>query len=181
MNQPPAPTGQTPATTPANGKPLAKPLLLDLAGLGVDLSARVLDREGIARINPHRHEMALLDAIVWHEPSYKLGVAVWNVGHYEFWCRGHFPGKPLLPGVLQIEAGAQLGSFLFNVRHPQPRIAAFTHIDECSFRTPVTPGSTFYLLCEETKFAPRRFTSRIQGMVDGKITFDATITGMVIG
>lgn len=157
-----------------------KPLILDLQALGVDLSARVIDRRGIEVVNPHRHEMALLDAIVWKSDDNKRGVAVWNVGDAEFWCRGHFPGKPMVPGVLQVEAGAQLSSYLYNIRFPEPRIAAFTHIADCSFRNPVTPGATFYLLCEEVKFSPRRFSSRIQGMVDGKITFDATINGMAI-
>lgn len=159
----------------------AKPLILDLAGLGVDLSARAVDLAGIEAIIPHRHEMCLLDAIVWKSDDNKQGVAIWNVKDTEFWCRGHFPGKPMLPGVLQVEAGAQLSSFLYNIRFAEPRIAAFTHIEECSFRNPVLPGAEFYVLCQEIKFSPRRFSSRIQGMVNGKITFDATINGMVLG
>lgn len=158
----------------------AKPLILDFAALGVDLSARAVDLAGIQKIIPHRHEMCLLDAIVWKSDDNKQGVAIWNVKDTEFWCRGHFPGKPMLPGVLQVEAGAQLSSFLYNVRFPEPRIAAFTHIEECSFRNPVLPGATFYLLCQEIKFSPRRFSSRIQGVVDGKISFEATINGMVL-
>lgn len=179
----------TPGCSTANGGtagggrpvPPSKSLMLDLPTLGVDLAARVIDREGIARINPHRHEMSLLDAIVWKSADNRQGVAIWEVKEDEFWCRGHFPGKPMVPGVLQVEAGAQLSSFLYNIRFDKPRLAALTHIEDCSFRNPVVPGNRFYILCQELKFAPKRFSSRIQGMVDGKITFEASINGMVIG
>ncbi len=160
-----------------------KSLLLDLTG--IDLSRRILDRTGLERINPHRHEMALVDAIVWRSHDLKQGVAIWNVSDKEFWVRGHFPGKPMLPGVLQIESGAQLGVFLYNSRFPEPRICAFTHITDVAYRNPVSPGDAFFLLCQELKCSGRRFTSHIQGAVitgndptTAKVTFEAVISGM---
>lgn len=165
----------------ANGKSL----LLDLTG--IDLSRRIVDRQGLERINPHRHEMALLDAIVWHSQDFKQGVGVWNVGEDEFWVRGHFPGKPMLPGVLQIESGAQLGVFTYNSRFPEPRICAFTHITDVSYRNPVAPGDTFFLLSQELKCSGRRFTSHIQGAIitgndpaTARVSFDAIISGMTL-
>lgn len=161
--------------------------ILDLTG--IDLSRRVLDRKGLEAINPHRHEMALLDGIVWRSGDFKQGLAYWQVREDEFWVRGHFPGKPMLPGVLQIEAGAQLGVYMYNSRFPEPRICAFTHIDQVAYRNPVLPGEMFYLLCHELKCSGRRFTSHIQGMVlapgepidKAKITFGALISGMSLG
>ena len=154
----------------------AKPFLLPLHSL--DLTRRVVDREGIARMNPHRGQMALIDAILWHSANFKEGVAIKQVGPDEFWVAGHFPAKPMLPGVLMVEAAAQLGVFLYNARFPAPKLVAFTHIDRCSFRHAVVPGDDLLLLCKEVKFSPRRFISDIQGLVNGKIAFEAQINGV---
>lgn len=168
------PAGNGSGSTLAGGK---QPLFsLD----GIDLSARLLDRQQLERWNPHRGQMALVDHIVWHSPDFKCGVALKHVRDDEFWVPGHFPGRPMLPGVLMIESGAQLATFLYNARFPEPKIAAFVRLDEATFRTPVVPGDDLYLLCREVKFTPKRFSSDIQGIVDGKIAFDARITGMAV-
>jgi 3-hydroxyacyl-[acyl-carrier-protein] dehydratase len=147
---------------------------------GIDLSKRLLDRQQLEKWNPHRGQMALLDHVVWYSDDFKRGVAIKHVRDDEFWVPGHFPGRPMLPGVLMIESGAQLATFLYNVRFPEPRIAAFVRLDEATFRTPVVPGDDLYLVCQEVKFTPRRFSSDIQGLVDGKVAFDARITGMAV-
>src|SRR5262245_30507703 len=112
--------------------------LFDIAGL--DLTRRPYDRDAIAKLNPHRGEMALLDAIVWTTPDFKQGLALKQIKPTEFWVPGHFPAKPMFPGVLMIEAGAQLACFLYNVRQTVPRLVAFLRIENASFRNMVSPG-----------------------------------------
>ncbi|TVS08239.1 MAG: beta-hydroxyacyl-ACP dehydratase, partial [Phycisphaerales bacterium] len=72
--------------------------LVDLAG--VDLDTRLYGREHIEGYNPHRGEMSLLDHIVWESDDHSSGVALKIVRDDEFWVKGHYPGKPMFPGVL---------------------------------------------------------------------------------
>jgi 3-hydroxyacyl-[acyl-carrier-protein] dehydratase len=155
-----------------------KGLIFDLSD--VDLTARVLSRAGLEELNPHRHEMALIDWIIWHSPDFTRGVALKHTRDDEFWVKGHFPGKPMFPGVLMIESAAQLAVYLYNARLPAPRVAAFTRIEQAVFRAPVMPGHDLYLLCKEIKWSSRGFTCDVQGVVGDKIAFEARVQGVAI-
>lgn len=154
----------------------------------IDLAAKFRTSEQIAEQNPHRGQMALLDAIVWHAADATRGIAVKHVRDDEFWVDGHFPGMPLLPGVLQIEAGAQLACYLFNIRQSVPTHAVFLRIQDAAFRSRVEPGDDLFILCQDIKLTSRRFICAIQGLVlkpgqpvsQGAIAFDAQITGMKV-
>lgn len=146
----------------------------------IDLSARIASRDEIERWNPHRHEMSFLDSIVWTSPDRSRGVAVRQVRDDEFWVRGHFPGMSMYPGVLQIECGAQLACYLFNSRRQEPVVAAFLRIQDAAFRNKVSPGDTLYILCKDVKFGRRQFTCAVQGVVEDRVAFEATISGMAM-
>lgn len=152
--------------------------LFDLGA--IDLSARVYSRTDLERFNPHRGEMALLDWIVWHNHNYSQAVGLKHVRRDEFWVPGHFPQRPMLPGVLMIEAGAQLACFAFNARRPGSQVVAFLRIKDAAFRGMVTPGDDLYLLVNEIKCGRRQFESDIQGVVGDRIAFDARISGMTM-
>ncbi len=144
----------------------------------IDPGVVVATREQIGEMNPHRHEMALLDRVVWVDEGYSRGVGAWDVRDDEFWVRGHFPDRPMLPGVLMVEAGAQLACYLYNKHHGSSQLAAFLRIEDTVFRRSVVPGETLVILCREVKRSARRFISELQGVCDGQVTFESRIHGM---
>ena len=79
-----------------------------------------------------------------------------------------------------IEAGAQLSSAMFRKRGHAEGFLGFTHCDKAVFRGQVAPGDTLYLLSNETKSRPRRFVCDTQGIVNDRLVFEATVTGMLL-
>jgi 3-hydroxyacyl-[acyl-carrier-protein] dehydratase len=157
---------------------LPSDLLFDLSAL--DLTEVAVTAEEVGRMNPQCGAMRQLDHVIWIDDDGGRMLGVKQVTDSEFWVPLHIPGRPLMPGVLMIEAAAQLCSIFFRKRTNEKRFLGFTRCDETVFRGQVLPGDTLYLLSEEVQFTPRRFVSRCQGVVNGKLVFESKITGMVL-
>lgn len=157
---------------------MASEFLFDISG--IDLSARYATKEEVGETLLQTGDMRHLDWIVWAREDLSAALGVKQVRNDEFWVPGHIPGRPLLPGVLMIEAGAQLCSVLRQKKLGKEGFLAFTRCDECVFRGQVVPGDTLLLLALEVESNRRRFVSKTQGVVDDKLVFEATITGMRI-
>ena len=148
-------------------------LLFDLSA--IDLDATLADKEQIQAINPQRGDMHHLDRVIWTEGPHILGVK--HVREDEFWVPGHIPGRPLLPGVIMLEAAAQLSSYHTHTYVGWDGFIGFGGLNNVKFRAAVEPGSDLYLLCSLTDQRHRRVTADMQGVVDGKIAFEAQIIG----
>lgn len=156
--------------------------LFDLSS--IDLDAIAVSADEVGRINPHAGHMRHLDHAIHMNEHQSVIVGVKHVGADEFWVEGHVPGRPLLPGVIMIEAAAQLSSLLYNIRAAaqgrEPRFLGFTRCDDASFRTQVVPGDTLHLITREKSFGRRRFITDNQGYVNGDLAFEVRVTGMVM-
>lgn len=150
--------------------------LIDLAA--VDLSKIEFDSEAIAEVNPQSYEMSQLDAIVWYDSSEMLCLGYKDVTDSEFWIRGHLPGRPIMPGVIMVEAAAQLCSFYMKRIYGLEGFIGFSGIGKTKFRDTVLPGSRLYLMGHIDKIRSRQFSATVQGVVDDKIVFDTVISGM---
>ena len=131
--------------------------------------------EEIVEILPHRYPFLLVDRIVELEENKRI-VGIKNVTRNEEFFNGHFPGNPVMPGVLIVEALAQTAGILM-LRQPENRgkIPYFMSIDKVKFRTPVTPGDQLKLEAEVIRL--RASTCQMQGRayVDGKLVTEAML------
>ena len=140
-----------------------------------------LDINEIQRILPHRYPFLLIDRVVELERMKRI-VAIKNVTANEYFFQGHFPGMPIMPGVLMIEAIAQAGGALLltEIEDRDHKLMVFTGIEKARFRRPVTPGDQ--LRIEVTVLAWRRTAVRMEGkaFVEGKVACEAVVTCQVI-
>mgnify|MGYP000567541125 CR=1 FL=1 len=135
----------------------------------------VLDIQAIEKILPHRYPFLLIDRIVEMEDM--RIVALKNVTINEPFFPGHFPGLPVMPGVLIIEAMAQAAAFLVlsRVEDPKSKVVFFAGITEAKFRRPVVPGDQLRLEIDFLRLKPS--VAKIKGvaMVDGLVVAEAEI------
>lgn len=154
-------------------------LICDLEKL--DLSKVVLDRAGIAEILPHRDNLALIDAMVHMDVPNTLGVGRMDVPKEAFWTSGHFPGNPLLPGVVLVESAAQVSLILYKNGVPEirSRLVVFGGIDNVRFRGGVRPGDRVHILSKMMDMSRRAARAHTQAVVGGKLVYEGEVLAIV--
>ena len=117
---------------------------------------------------PHRYPFALVDRVIDYEAG-KSATAIKNVTINEPHFQGHFPGRPLMPGVLIVEAMAQVGGLIVTQMPDIPKgLFVFAGIDSVRFRRPVVPGDQLLINCELISIKRQRF---------GKVKGEASVGG----
>lgn len=135
----------------------------------------------IQALLPHRYPFLLVDRIKEFEPHQRI-VGFKNVTVNEPFFQGHFPGRPVMPGVLIIEAMAQVGGVLvFKSGGPVGKTVMYlTGIDEAKFRRPVVPGDQLRLEIEVLKKRPPFWKMQGKAYVDNEVVCEAVVTAMVM-
>jgi len=137
-----------------------------------------LDIEEIKKYLPHRYPFLFLDRVV--EIREKGLTAIKNVTGNEDYFQGHFPGYPVMPGVLQIEALAQASALFIVYKYKLPnRPIYFMSLEKVKFRGQVVPGDTLTIVIEEHRFGGKVARASGKGFVGDKLVIEAEMIAMI--
>jgi UDP-3-O-[3-hydroxymyristoyl] N-acetylglucosamine deacetylase/3-hydroxyacyl-[acyl-carrier-protein] dehydratase len=169
------------ATRPSHGGNVA--LARALLRAGKRTGAPVIDIGRILDVLPHRYPFLLVDRILEIEGDQRI-VGLKNVTINEPFFQGHFPGHPIMPGVLIIEAMAQVGGLLllnhFEGQNIDDKVVYFMSLDDVKFRRPVVPGDQIRFELEMIQFRGRTCKMKGVAYVDGQVVAEATMMAMVV-
>ncbi|HEY6060216.1 MAG TPA: 3-hydroxyacyl-ACP dehydratase FabZ, partial [Gemmatimonadales bacterium] len=153
--------------------------------------ARAAKRSGVPAMDigrimdvlPHRYPFLLVDRILEVEGDRRI-VGIKNVTINEPFFQGHFPGHPIMPGVLVIEAMAQVGGMLllshFEGQNVEDKVVYFMSLDNVKFRRPVLPGDQIRFELEMIAFRGKTCRMKGQGFVDGQLVAEAEMMAVVV-
>lgn len=154
--------------------------LIDLSLIDLDKPIAGIDE--IRQLNPQRFEMEQLTSILYEDRDNVCCAALKEVSDDEFWVRGHMPGMPLMPGVVMLEAVAQLSSY-FTQKHDLlgAEMVGFGGLDDVRFRGVVAPGDRLILMVKMVKTRRgRMIVAAFQGIVGDTIVLEGTLRGIPI-
>lgn len=143
---------------------------------------KTIDIERIMRLIPHRYPFLMIDRVIEVVPD-KSAVGIKNVTYNEPFFQGHFPARPIMPGVLIVEAMAQTAAVLVMEtlgRTSEGTLVYFMSIDEARFRKPITPGDTVRVHVEKERSRGNVWKFRGEARVEGQLMAEAVFAAMIV-
>ncbi len=146
-----------------------------------DIDKVIVDRDGVMSVNPHRHELQLVDGILYISENHAVGYL--DIKEDAFWVRGHFPQKALMPGVLMCESAAQLSSyFAISTKMTETGYIGLGGFDNVRFRGPVVPGDKLVMMLYRKRYRKNQmFTADFQCFVKENLVAEGEIRGVALG
>lgn len=135
----------------------------------------LLNIKDISAILPHRYPFLLVDRIVYLNLEENLIIGQKNVTANEQFFQGHFPGVPLMPGVLVLEALAQTGGILVHQKGNREKIAVLLNINNAKFRKPIVPGDVVHLHAHGLHISPKGGRIHAKATVHEQVAVEAEI------
>ncbi len=158
---------------------MAREPLTDLSRL--DLTQVRADHAEIYRVLQHAGRFALLDAVVHRDQEAGLIVGHKDIRADDWWAPDHVPGRPIFPGALMIETGAQLCSYDFLLRRAgEQRFIGFGGLNETRFRGIVEPGCRMHFVGKVHRERSTMFTYFVQGWVGDQLVFETEVLGVAL-
>ena len=153
---------------------------IDLEGL--DLTRAVVDKAGIYELLHQRGKFAVLDGILHYDVERNFTVAYTDARAGDWWTTDHIPGRPIFPGALMVEAGAQTCAYDFMRRQKAgpETFVGFGGLENTRFRGLVSPGSRLVFVASVQRIRSRLFTYQVHGYVERELVFESGVLGVVV-
>ena len=144
-----------------------------------DVDRPIAGPEEVRRYNRQRHEMEQLSGILFEDAERCICVGYKDLGPDEFWVRGHFPGMPIMPGVVMCEAAAQLASY-YTLKHRlmNTEVVGFGGLKDVRFRGIVQPGDRFVIVARLLKTRSTMLTCEFQCLVRQNVVCEGVLMGI---
>ena len=155
--------------------------LLDLST--IDLEARIAGTEELLASLAQRGTFEMLNGIIYRNEEDELIVGYKDIRSDDWWAPDHIPGRPLFPGVLMIEAAAQLSSYDYKVRTPANAhvFLGFAGTNKTRFRGTVEPDGRMYFVAKVQRVRRSMFCYYTQGFYNDQLVFESEIMGVILG